>query len=301
MLSLALAEYFVSIVNQICCSPLFRDLTNRFLDSVHYLPLAEATIFRFLVPLLTAFCCSIFLHQSFTRKDFLLSILALIGIIIIAHPAGIVRRKVSQAGAYYSPTPLAIGIKSSHADTTTPLQRFIAMIVAVMGVIGGAGAFTVIRLIGKRAHALHSVIYYSFFSTVNSVFFLLVLPGIKFKMPQGIEWVMLLLLGLLGFGVLFLLTKGLQLDPSIKATSMLYSQIIYAILFDWLIWRVLPDKWTIIGGIIVIGSTFWSALSQPNIHSHKEPSTISAADEESPLLDDANKRPAMTRDASETR
>ncbi|RKF53949.1 putative membrane protein [Erysiphe neolycopersici] len=256
--------------------------------SVHYLPLAEATIFRFLVPLLTAFSCSIFLHQPFTRKDFFLSILALVGIIIIAHPASIMGKSFSQTGTHYNPIFPVVGIKSSHADATTPLQRIIAVIVAIIGILGGAGAFTTIRLIGKRAHALHSVIYYSFFCTVSSTFFLLVLPGINFKKPQGLEWFMLLLLGLLGFGVQFLLTKGLQLDPSNKATSMLYTQVLYAILFDWLIWKVLPDKWGIIGGTIVIGSTLWSALSKPNIHSLKEPNASTAVDEESPLLGDSN-------------
>ncbi|KAH0388363.1 hypothetical protein KCU89_g16871, partial [Aureobasidium melanogenum] len=32
--------------------------------SVHYLPLAEATVFRFLVPIITAWACSVFLGQS---------------------------------------------------------------------------------------------------------------------------------------------------------------------------------------------------------------------------------------------
>ncbi|POS83435.1 hypothetical protein EPUL_006372 [Erysiphe pulchra] len=291
-----IAEGFASAMDAIA-----RYLQQGERDSVHYLPLAEATIFRFLVPLLTAFTCSIFLHQPLTRKDFLLSILALVGIIIIAHPASIMGDSLSQAGAYYKPIFPVVHISSSHADATTPLQRIIAVIVATIGVLGGAGAYTTIRLIGKRAHALHSVIYYSFFCTVSSAFFLLVLPGMSFKKPQGLEWFMLLLLGLLGFGLQFLLTRGLQLDPSNKATSMMYSQVIYATLFDWLIWRVLPDKWGMIGGAIVIGSTLWSALTKPNIHSHKEPCVRMAADEESPLLGDANMRQAMTGCGNEAR
>ncbi|KHJ31194.1 putative duf6 domain protein [Erysiphe necator] len=258
--------------------------------SVHYLPLAEATIFRFLVPLLTAFTCSILLHQPFTRKDLMLSILALVGIVIIAHPASIMGRASSIEGVVYNPVSKVVSIYLSHADATTPIQRVIAVVMATIGVIGGAGSYTTIRFIGERAHALHLMIYYSFLCTFCSAFFLLVVPGISFVKPQGLDWVMLLLLGLLGFAVQFLLTKGLQLDHSNKATSMLYSQVIYAILFDWVIWRVLPDKWGCIGGAIVIGSTLWSALTKPSVHSQKELTVSETPDEERPLLGDTNKK-----------
>jgi drug/metabolite transporter (DMT)-like permease len=149
-------------------------------------------------------------------------------------------------------------------DIVTPTQRLIAIAVSLLGVLGAAGAYTTIRVIGNRAHALMSVNYFAFLSTLVSTLFLLFTPGISFIMPHGAkEWVLLILLGVWGFILQFLLTAGLTLDRTSKATSMLYTQILMALGFDWAIWGVLPGGWSIFGGVIVIGSTLWSALHKP--------------------------------------
>jgi drug/metabolite transporter (DMT)-like permease len=119
---------------------------------------------------------------------------------------------------------------------------------------------------------------------VGSSAALLVIPGISFTMPRGPrEWILLSLLGTLGFVLQFLLTAGLQLDKSSKATSMLYSQVIFALAFDWGIWGVLPGRWSIFGGAIVIASTLWSALQKtPKPATNDSKSAV--IDEESSLL-----------------
>ncbi len=239
---------------------------------MRYLPLAESTVFRFLVPIVTAWACSVVLSQPFFRKDLIAGIVAFIGVIFIAHPASIFGKvddaiKVTKAG---------------EVDDVTSAQRLIAIIASLAGIIGASGAYTMIRIIGNRAHALISVNYFAFLGTSSSTFALLVIPGIGFTMPQGREWVLLLLLGILGFALQFLLTAGLQMDKSSKATSMLYTQILFALGFDWAIWGVLPGGWSLFGGAIVIASTLWSALQPPPQPSVQAKKTI--LDEESALL-----------------
>ncbi|KAH7085206.1 hypothetical protein BKA63DRAFT_13321 [Paraphoma chrysanthemicola] len=240
--------------------------------SVHYLPLAEATVFRFLVPIVTAWACSVFLGQTFTHKELMAGLVALFGIIIIAHPPwlfGDVKDELHPK-------------KPSGIDKVSPAQRFIAIVVSVLGVVGASGAYTVIRVIGNRAHALMSVNYFALLATVGSSIALLVIPGIGFRMPQAPrEWILLVTMGVLGFVLQFLLTAGLQLDKSSKATSMLYVQIIFALAFDWGIWGVIPGAWSMVGGAIVICSTLWSALQKPVVKVEK---SRAAADEESALL-----------------
>ncbi|KAI1004953.1 hypothetical protein K3495_g3267 [Podosphaera aphanis] len=246
--------------------------------SVHYLTLAESTIFRFVVPLMTAFACSILLHQPFTRGEFLAGIVALIGIIIIAHPDIIFKEILSPKDSPLSfAHPAATNPKEILA--VTPKQRLVAILVATLGIIGASGAYTTIRIIGKRAHALLSVNYFAFLCTISSFSFLLLLPGMSFTTPHGVEWILLLSIGLLGFVLQFLLTKGLQLDSSSKATSMLYSQIVFALFMDWIVWGMLPDWWGVAGGFIVVASTLWSALTKV-----KPPVKHEVVDEERPLL-----------------
>lgn len=120
-----------------------------------------------------------------------------------------------------------------------------------------------IRVIGDRAHALISVNYFAFIATAGSSAALLALPGIGFVAPRSAqEWLLLGSMGVLGFLLQFLLTTGLQLDKSPKATSMLYTQILFALCFDWAIWGVLPGGWSLFGGAIVVASTLWSALQR---------------------------------------
>lgn len=256
-------------------------------DSVHYLPLAEATVFRFLVPIVTAWACSVFLGQTFTRKELVAGLVALLGVVIIAHPPWL----FGEVHDDLRPK------KPSGIDKVTPTQRFIAIVVSVIGVAGASGAYTMIRVIGDRAHALMSVNYFALLATLGSTIALLAIPGIGFRNPQSAqEWILLIAMGVLGFVLQFLLTAGLQLDKSSKATSMLYVQIIFALAFDWGIWGVIPGAWSMFGGVIVICSTLWSALQKPHLKVEKKVEP----DEESALLDAATteENEAVVRRAS---
>ncbi|KAG9635376.1 hypothetical protein KCU64_g15042, partial [Aureobasidium melanogenum] len=244
--------------------------------SVHYLPLAEATVFRFLVPIITAWACSVFLGQSFSRTEFLAGVIALLGVVIIAHPAAIFGRVDDDIKAPHQPNKI---------DQVSAGQRLLAIFVSVIGVLGASAAYTLIRVIGSRAHALISVNYFALISTFGSAGALLVLPGMKFTMPHGArEWLLLSLLGILGFVLQFLLTAGLQLDRTSKATSMLYTGILFALAFDWAIWGVFPGFWSCVGGVIVIASTLWSALQKSKGASQSVVTKKEVVDEESALL-----------------
>jgi len=198
----------------------------------------------------------------------------MVGVIFIAHSASIFGKvddviKANKAGT---------------VDEVTPAQRLIAIAASLLGVIGASGAYTMIRVVGDRAHALMSVNYFAFLGTASAAIALLVVPGIGFTMPQGArEWILLTLLGVFGFILQFLLTAGLQLDRSSKATSMLYTQVLFALCFDWAIWGVIPGGWSIFGGSVIIGSTLWSALQKPQKAADEDAKTA-IIDEESALL-----------------
>ncbi|KAI5240640.1 hypothetical protein E4T43_05890 [Aureobasidium subglaciale] len=243
---------------------------------LHYLPLAEATVFRFLVPIITAWACSVFLGQTFSRTEFLAGVIALLGVVIIAHPAAIFGRVDDDIELPHKPNKI---------DEVSSGQRLLAIFVSVIGVLGASAAYTLIRVIGSRAHALISVNYFALISTIGSAGALLALPGMGFTMPHGArEWLLLSLLGVLGFVLQFLLTAGLQLDRTSKATSMLYTGILFALAFDWAIWGVFPGFWSCIGGAVVIASTLWSALQKSKTASAGVVPKKEVVDEESALL-----------------
>ena len=276
--SLAYSVYTVSLERGLVDS--FPD--PRCPDSVHYLPLAESTVFRFITPILTAWAGSVFLGQIFTRKEFAAGLVALIGVVFIAHPSSIFGRSGDDASA----------TGAGPVDDVSATQRLIAIAVSLVGVIGQSGAYTMIRVIGNRAHALISVNYFAILATVGSAVALLTIPGIGFTMPHGArEWILLTLLGILGFVLQFLLTTGLQLDKSAKATSMLYTGVLFALSFDWAIWGIFPGPWSFFGGSIIIVSTLWSALQKPHVAAPEPVKTVE--DEETALL--AGERDGLAR------
>lgn len=85
-------------------------------------------------------------------------------------------------------------------DKVTPAQRASAVGVALVGVIGAAGAYTTIRWIGKRAHPLISVNYFALWCTIVSIVMMLALPGVGFLLPRSLrDWCYLTFLGICGF------------------------------------------------------------------------------------------------------
>jgi len=212
------------------------------------------------------------LSTTFTRQEFIAGLIALLGVIMIAHP-----------DAIFGHTNDTIGT-TNDIDKVTHSQRLIAISVSILGIFGASGAYTTIRLIGNRAHALISVSYFALLGTIGSALALTTIPSITFIMPESArEWILLLLLGVLGFVLQFLLTAGLQLDRSSRATSMMYTQILFALAFDWGIWGVLPGLWSFGGGAVVVASTLWVALGKVGGGVEKE-RVREVVDEESALL-----------------
>jgi hypothetical protein len=85
-------------------------------------------------------------------------------------------------------------------DSVTPTQRATAVGIAMLGVIGAAGAYTTLRWIGKRAHPLISVNYFATWCTIVSVVAMFTIPGVGFLLPNSLkDWCYLIFLGICGF------------------------------------------------------------------------------------------------------
>jgi hypothetical protein len=85
-------------------------------------------------------------------------------------------------------------------DAVTSTQRATAVGIAMLGVLGAAGAYTTMRWIGKRAHPLISVNYFATWCTIVSVVAMFTMPGVGFLLPRYFkDWCFLIFLGICGF------------------------------------------------------------------------------------------------------
>ncbi|KAL4930079.1 DMT family transporter [Aspergillus undulatus] len=268
--------------------------------SVQYLPLSEATVLTFLAPILSCYACSIFLPgEIFTRKHQLAGFVSLIGVVLIARPFAFLR---SGAGNNTD----SIEAERENPGDADQNHRVMAVIMAMIGVLGASSAYTSIRMIGQRCHPLVSVTYFSLFTTVVSVIAIIFLPNISMELPGTmLEWTLLLLLGVCGFLLQFLLTAGLSYVPppprvrrrvpashqlyrthslsfndeedaskpesdnsprssssGTKATTMLYTQMLFALFYDSAVWGSTLSAVSWIGSGLILGSALYVAIAR---------------------------------------
>lgn len=235
--------------------------------SLQYLPLSDATVITFLAPIVACWACSFLLHEVFTRGDQIAGLISFFGVVLIARPTSFLPHHsdvppvASGTGDGIPATNLTIPAGLNRSNDVTPAQRLGAVGVALIGVLGAASAYTTIRWIGKRAHPLISVNYFAAWSTFLSVVALLAVPGIDFQLPANVrQWAYLIFLGICGFLMQFLLTAGLQHEKGSRATQMVYTQMLFALAFDKIVFNTTPGAWGIAGSSLILGSALYVAL-----------------------------------------
>lgn len=244
--------------------------------SVQYLPLSEATVITFLSPIISCYACSLLIPgETFSRKQLVAGLISLGGVVLIARPFS----KRDPHTAIATPTAAAawaLGLSTSTVDKppseTDSYHHVMATIVALVGVLGASGAYSSIRMIGRRAHPLVSVTYFSSVTTVISLVAMLTVPSVPFRVPNTVvEWSLLTGLGVCGFLLQFLLTAGLSYVPPAsvsdgkpqgsRATSMVYMQMFFAVFYDKVVWgsTLSPISW--VGSAIILACAVYVAFA----------------------------------------
>ena len=90
---------------------------------------------------------------------------------------------------------------------------------------------------------------------------LIAVPGVDFQLPANLrQWIYLVFLGICGFLMQFLLTAGLQHEKGSRATNMVYTQMLFALAFDKVVFNTTPGLWGIAGSSLILGSALYVAL-----------------------------------------
>ncbi|KAI2636576.1 hypothetical protein GGS26DRAFT_549635 [Hypomontagnella submonticulosa] len=254
--------------------------------SLSYLNISDATVISFLVPTMTAFICFVALREPFTVKEAIAGFIAFAGVLFIARPTFLFPRhdadepEQSLIRLFMADQPKGI-VPSVPA---TPSERAIAVLLAVIGTFAAAAAYSTIRVIGKRAHSLVSVNYFAVIATVGSFIIIMVLPDLHFEIPEtATQWILLVAIGIAGFLLQFLLTEGLQREKAGRATNLIYTQMVFALVLERIVWGTTPPVESLFGSALIIGSAIWVSLQKnksPSATNKKAP----VADEERSLL-----------------
>lgn len=257
--------------------------------SLLYMPLAEATVLTFLAPILACYVCSFLMpNEPFTRKQQLAGLISLLGVLLIARPfSGGKMEDGLDPGAFFNNSNSTVTNHLRQADeeeTEAPIsasQHLMAIGLSLVGVAGAACAYSTIRLIGSRTHALVSVTYFSTYTTIISIIAMLAIPSVSFRLPgNAVEWGLLLGLGFTGFTMQYLLTAGLAYKPSststsssssrghgTRATSMVYTQMLFALFYDKVIMDTSPSAISWAGSGLILGCALYVATVRDTTNS----------------------------------
>jgi drug/metabolite transporter (DMT)-like permease len=188
-------------------------------SAVLILPLAEATTLQFTVPIFATILGALVLREPTGWHRWGAVILGFVGILIVTRPG------------------------SGH--------------VPLLGVAAGltAGLLTAIvsillRQIGRTETSLTTVFWFSLLSLVPLAPFY----ALDLRAHSTTVWLFLGAVGVFGALGQITLTAALRLAPVSVVVPMDYSMIIWATLYGWLLFGVLPGMATLLGAPVVIAS-----------------------------------------------
>ena len=192
------------------------------------LPLASATVLQYLYPPFTSVLALLMLGEQIGKRVMASMALGWLGVLLVAQPAALL-----QGGA-----PLAL----------------LPVLIAVAGAMFTALAYVSVRSLGKSEHPLVIVFYFPLVALPLS----LPLVALNPVLPNPIE-----LLWLVGVGVFtqlgqVYLTRSLTALPAARATAISYVQVLFAGGWGWLLFGESIDNWTIAGAILVLAATLVS-------------------------------------------
>jgi drug/metabolite transporter (DMT)-like permease len=187
--------------------------------AVRTLPLTQLTSINFSAPLLTALLAGPVLGERIGPRRLVAVCVGFAGVLVITRPFG---------------------------GGLSPAMGF-----AVIAAVSNAFYFLTTRMISAHDRAETTMLYTSMVGTVIVSPLLLV----TWKTPSSwLVWAVLIALGAIGAAGHWLLILAHRYAPASTLAPFFYVQIVGAVLFGLGLFGDTPDRWTIVGGGIVIGS-----------------------------------------------
>ncbi|TKD72533.1 DMT family transporter [Pseudalkalibacillus hwajinpoensis] len=189
--------------------------------AIDHLVLSDADMLNKLSPFLLIIFSALFLKEKAKRFQIIAIIIAFIGTLLI--------------------------IKPQFSVETIPY------ISGLLSAIFAAGAYTVLRVLGQREKFYTVVFYFSFFSTVVLLPFV-----IMFYEPMEMrQLIYLLLAGVFATLGQFGLTIAYKFAPAREISIFFYSTVVYSALISIVLFGQIPDIWSILGYVIIFSASFY--------------------------------------------
>lgn len=197
-----------------------------FFISVINLTLADATALMFSKPLFTTIVAVIILSELVTARRWIATAVGFTGVVIMMRPG---------------------------SGVIDPV-----VLIAVGAALAFAMANVLIRLMSPTEPPNRILFYYH----VGGIALLAVPAMVVWKMPVGIEWGLLSLVGVLTTLGMICWVRAFSVGEANAIGPMEYIRLIYAGLLGYFLFGEIIDIWTLVGGTIIVGSTLYIARDE---------------------------------------
>ncbi|MCP4178596.1 MAG: DMT family transporter [bacterium] len=200
--------------------------------AIQYIPLANAVLLENTFPVFVPIILFIATGMKTDRKVLGGILLSFIGIIIILNPG----RNIFQSASF----------------------------IGLIGGICAAVSFVCLRLMLAKdsSQFTNILLWFFFFCTVLSGILML----FNFSMPNLLQLLYLILIGIFGYFFQYLMTKALQHACVRIVSPMMYFSVLFAGFFDWTIWGITPHIYVLIGTAITILGAIYVILHRKTLN-----------------------------------
>jgi len=187
-----------------------------FFASTKYMPVGEAVTLRYLSPIFAAIFAVIWLKEKIKPVQWLFFLLAFAGVLVL---------------------------KGFDEDLNMIGFGMVILSALFMGFV-----FVVIAKIGKQDHPLVVVNYFMFIGTVLGG----VLSIGNWRNPVGIEWLLLGILGIVGFIGQLYMTKAFQIASTNQIAPLKYLEVIFTVMIGAFWFLEIYTIWSLLGIMMVM-------------------------------------------------
>lgn len=188
-----------------------------------HLPLAETVAIVFSRPLFAVGLAILFLGEAVGRRRVTAAVVGFAGVLVMVRPGT----------AAFDP----------------------ASLYAVTAAITAGSIAVIIKKLSATETTASIILWFSVGSTVITF-----IPSLfVWVEPTPLQWVYLLLIGVVGGAGQAALTKGFSTGDTSFVTPFDYSRLIFATLIGLFVFAEVPDGWAILGALIIVGSGYYIA------------------------------------------
>lgn len=201
-------------------------------EAYKYTTVSVATLSYYFAPVIVTVVCPILFHEKLTRKQVVCFVMSTLGLVMIT------------------------GIGDVGGE-----KNFIGILFGLGAAVFYAAVILLNKFI-KNVEGIHRTFLQFLSAIVILIPYVIMTSGVTLGSLDGIGWANLLIVGLIHTGVTYCMYfSSLKELPGQKAAILSYIDPLVAVLISVTILGETMTLWQAMGGILILGFTFWNEIS----------------------------------------